>query len=83
MTLTESMVEAADLYLLVELGYAVLPGPQLAPGEPAAERKTLIDMALSGRLCETIRQLNAATCKALKTTVLQPATVQSSSWLNP
>jgi type I restriction enzyme R subunit len=60
MTLTESMVEAAALGWFQELGYAVLPGPQLAPGEPSAERETFSDVVLVGRLREAIRQLNPA-----------------------
>ena len=35
---TESTVEEATLQWLKELGYAVLHGPEIAAGEPAAER---------------------------------------------
>jgi type I restriction enzyme R subunit len=38
MSLNESIVEDAALEWFGELGYAVGHGPQLAPGEPAAER---------------------------------------------
>ena len=38
MSLNESIVEEAALEWFGELGYAVGHGPQLAPGEPAAER---------------------------------------------
>ena len=37
-SLTESTVEDATLSWLQELGYAVLHGPDIAAGEPAAER---------------------------------------------
>ena len=37
-TFTESVVEEAALVWLELLGYAVLHGPDIAPGEPAAER---------------------------------------------
>lgn len=60
MTLTESMVEEAALGWFRELGYAVLPGSQLAPGEPAAERESFSTVVLVGRLREAIRQLNPA-----------------------
>jgi type I restriction enzyme R subunit len=60
MTLNESIVEEAALGWLQELGYAVLPGPQLAPGEPTAERETFSDVLLVGRLRQSIRQLNPA-----------------------
>lgn len=36
--LKESVVEQAALGWLRELGYATLFGPDIAPGEPAAER---------------------------------------------
>jgi type I restriction enzyme R subunit len=36
-SLNESIVEDAALEWFGELGYAVGHGPQLAPGEPAAE----------------------------------------------
>ena len=39
MSLNESHVEEAALEWFGELGYAVGHGPQLAPGEPAAERR--------------------------------------------
>ena len=60
MTLNESIVEAAALGWFQELGYDVLPGPQLAPGEPTAERETFRDVVLAGRLREAIRKLNPA-----------------------
>ena len=60
MTLTESMVEEAALGWFQELGYAVLSGPQLAPGEPTAERDSFNDVVLVGRLRVAIRQLNPA-----------------------
>ena len=60
MTLRESMVEEAALGWFRELGYAVLPGPQLAPGESTAERESFSDVVLVGRLREAIRQLNPA-----------------------
>jgi type I restriction enzyme R subunit len=60
MTLNESIVEAAALGWFQELGYAVLPGPQLAPGEPSAERESFSDVLLVGRLRQAIRQLNPA-----------------------
>ena len=46
MTLTKSMVEEAALDWFQELGYAVLPGSQLAPGEPAAERESFSNLEL-------------------------------------
>ena len=81
--LTQLIAETDSLCWFKQVGYVVLLGTQLASGESAAERKTPIEIVLSGRLCEDIRQLNATTCKALKSTVAQPAKVQTRSCKNP
>ena len=60
MSLNESHVEEAALEWFAELGYAVGHGPQLAPGEPAAERASFGEVVLVGRLREAIRRLNPA-----------------------
>jgi len=60
MSLTESIVEDAALTWFGELGYAVGHGPQMAPGEPAAERDAFGEAVLVGRLREGIRRLNPA-----------------------
>lgn len=56
----ESTVEDAALTWFGELGYALGHGPQLAPGEPAAERDSFGEVVLVGRLREAIRRLNPA-----------------------
>ncbi len=58
--LNESDVEEAALEWFGELGYAVVHGPQIAPGEPAAERESFGDVVLVGRLREAIHRLNPA-----------------------
>ncbi|MFN7871616.1 MAG: type I restriction endonuclease subunit R, partial [Cyanobacteriota bacterium] len=60
MTLNESIVEEAALGWFEQLGYAVPPGPQLSPCEPAAERESFSDVVLVGRIRHAIRQLNPA-----------------------
>jgi len=60
MSLNESHVEEAALEWFGELGYTVGHGPQLAPGEPAAERQSFGEVVLVGRLREAIRRLNPA-----------------------
>ena len=60
MTLHESIVEDAALTWFGELGYAVGHGPQLAPGEPAAERDGFGEVVLVGRSREAIRRQNLA-----------------------
>ncbi len=60
MSLNESIVGDAALGWFGELGYAVGHGPQLAPGEPAAERDSFGEVVLVGRLHEAIRRLTPA-----------------------
>ena len=57
-SLSESIVEDAALEWFEELGYSVGHGPQMAPGEVAAERDTFGDVVLVGRLREAISRLN-------------------------
>ena len=58
MTLTESTVEDATLAWFGELGYAVLHGPDIAPGEEAAERQDYGEAILPDRLRRAMRKLN-------------------------
>ena len=57
MTLTESIVEDAALTWFGELGYAVGHGPQMAPGETAAERVTSGAFVVAGASHAALRQL--------------------------
>ena len=58
---TESVVEEAALAWLEALGYAVLHGPEIAAGEPGAERSdpNYRDVMLDGRLRQALFRLNA------------------------
>lgn len=58
MSLNESTIEHAALTWFVELGYAIGHGPQMAPGEPAAERDGFGEVVLVGRLREALRKVN-------------------------
>ena len=58
MSLNESIVETAALEWFGKLGCAVGHGPNLAPGESAAERDSFGGVVLVGRLRVTIRRLN-------------------------
>jgi hypothetical protein len=60
MTINESIVEDAAFEWFGELGYAFGHGPHLAPGEPAAERDSFVELVLVGRLREAIGRLNPA-----------------------
>jgi hypothetical protein len=55
---TESMIEEATLQWFEAIGYASLHGPDIAPGEPAAERARFGDVVLAKRLRDAIRSLN-------------------------
>lgn len=75
-SLAESHVEEAALSWLEGLGYAILHGPDIAPGEPAAERKTYQDVILIHRLRDAVTLLNpevpAEACEeALRKVLLQ------------
>ena len=56
--LNESHVEAAAIEWFQELGYAFVHGPEIAPGEPAAERESFADVVLAGRLRDAVERLN-------------------------
>ena len=58
--LNESHVEVAALDWLRSLGYAVLHGPDIAAGEPAAERSdaNYRDVVLESRLRQALERLN-------------------------
>ncbi len=71
MSLNESIVEDAALEWFGELGYAIGNGPQLAPGESAAERDSFGEVVLVGRLREAIRRLNPAIPEEARTEALR------------
>src|SRR5207247_1531003 len=56
--MTEGTVEDAALAWLGELGFAVLHGPESAPGESAAVRTSFGEVVLSERLRAALRRLN-------------------------
>ena len=56
---TESIVEEAALAWLDGLGYSILYGPTIAPGEAAAERADYGEVILADRLRQSLRRLNA------------------------
>lgn len=60
MKINEAAVEEEALTWFRELGYAVAHGPHLAPGEPAAERRSFADVVLEQRLRDAIHRLNPA-----------------------
>src|SRR5437899_4276835 len=59
-SLTESVVEEAALSWFADSGYRLLHGPEIAPGELAAERAGFGDVVLAGRFRTALRKLNPA-----------------------
>jgi len=55
---TESTVEEAALEWLGELGYTILPGPEIAPGELLAEREAFSEVVLPKRLDAALYSIN-------------------------
>jgi type I restriction enzyme R subunit len=60
MYMTEAEIEEVALSWFRELGYAVVHGREIAPGEPGAERDSFGDVALVGRLRDAVNRLNPA-----------------------
>ena len=69
--INESHVEEAALSWFVELDYAVAHGPDMGPGEPAAERDSFADVVLVERLREAIRSLNPSIPEGAKEEALR------------
>jgi len=60
LSLSESQIEQAALAWLESLGYAILHGPDIAPGETAAERQSYQEAILPQRLRDALVRLNPA-----------------------
>ncbi|MEW6715719.1 MAG: type I restriction endonuclease [Nitrospirota bacterium] len=58
MSITESIIEQATLDWFKELGYSILYGPGIAPGELLAERASYGDVILEGRLRSALANIN-------------------------
>ena len=57
-TIYESDIEEASLDWFAELGYTVLPGPDIAPDSANAERSTYNEVILTRRLQDAVANLN-------------------------
>ncbi len=82
----ESGVEEVCLEYFADLGWQVLHGPEIAPGEPAAERSSYRDVLLERRLREAVQRLNpqltAEDISQVVATVRRPesADLMSENW---
>lgn len=61
----ENVVEQAALEYFAELGYQRVHGPEIAPGEPGAERESYEDVVLWGRVRDAFWRINIGTDAAL------------------
>lgn len=68
---TESIVEDAALCWLNDLRYSVLQGPEIAPGEPKAERVALGQAVLPDRLRTALRICRASPASPERTRLLK------------
>ncbi|MHC4276839.1 MAG: hypothetical protein ACYSWY_08050 [Planctomycetota bacterium] len=57
-SISEDTIEQAALDWFEGLGYAVLYGPDIAPGEPASERRTFGDVVLVDRPRSALECIN-------------------------
>ncbi|SMY11140.1 type I restriction endonuclease subunit R [Brevibacterium jeotgali] len=64
-TFNENIVEQAALEYFAELGYRRVHGPDIAPGEPSAERESYVDVVLWERLRGAFRRINPGTDASL------------------
>ena len=82
----EADLEAVVLDLLADLGWSVRHGPEIAPGESAAEREDYREVVLTGRLREAVVRLNPdlpfdAVDDVVKTTLRPESQVaESENW---
>lgn len=77
----ENVVEQAALEYFAELGYRRVHGPDIAPGEPSAERQSYEDVVLWERLWDGLRRINSGTDTSLITDALK--TVQRAESQSP
>jgi type I restriction enzyme R subunit len=68
--ITESVVEQAALGWLESLDYAILAGPEIAPGEPASERASYQECWLLDRLESALARVNPKATPAARATPL-------------
>ena len=69
--ITESHIEEAALAWLVELGYGVKAGPEIAPDSSAPERPSYDDVVLIKRLERVVARLNPSIPEEARADVLR------------
>src|SRR5439155_15776715 len=77
MRFTESVLEEAALEWLGNLGYSILHGPEIAPGELAAERTNYSEVVLGKRLDSALHKLNPTVAADVLEEALRQITLAS------
>jgi type I restriction enzyme R subunit len=77
----ESLVEQATVEWFADLGYTVLRGGKIAPGEPLAERNTYGEVVLNDRLYGALARLNPSIPVTALEEVIRKLTYTESSHL--
>ena len=86
---TESVVEQAALAWFEALGYTIVGGPSIAPGEPGQKRRTYADVVLDDGLRDALARLNPTASREgldeafRKLTVIASRSVMGSSFSQP
>src|SRR2546421_547512 len=75
----ESDVEEFALTQLAALGYDCIKGEDIAPDEPASERRNYGEVVLRGRLEEALRRLNPEASEAAIAEALRKVLVPDSA----
>lgn len=71
--MNESDVEQAAVLWFWEMGYKTLYGPDIAPGEPKAERRDYGEVLLASRLQSALAKINPKIPKAILSETWLPA----------
>ncbi|MCK9277826.1 MAG: type I restriction endonuclease [Methanoculleus sp.] len=80
-TLTESEVEEAALAWFAGLGYSILSGPEIAPGEAGEERTDYRQPFLLRRVRDALRRINPTLPESAVDEAVRKFTVPSSASL--
>ena len=80
-TFTESEVEEAALAWFADLGYEILSGPEIAPGEAGEERTDYHQPFLLQRVRDALRRINPALPESAVDEAVRKLTAPSSASL--
>ena len=73
MRINEDTVEQAAIDWFKALGYDYVLGPEIAPGEPGAERASYGEVLLKGRLRRALARINTHIPRAARSQAVETA----------